>query len=651
MTLQQLAGGQVVGAHTGWRVGDIEVDLASARVLLRGTPMVLDRSGYDLLLHLVEHAGRVVGKDELLQVGWPGRVVAENTLAKAVSKLRHAIGDDTGELIRVVHGYGYRLAAPATMTFAATPTVSTDSPASPMPRRRHGLRLALVVLGLMAIVGAWTWFSWSERRQATAASPAPATRASIGTSIAVLPFRDLSSDRSLGLLADGIGHHLRERMQTTGLRPLDPADAIARRDDRRGDALIARDLGADLLVGGEVATDANGTLRARLRVFDARGNSRMLDQAFVRAPAEQATLFDDITFALLTALAERADSTGFDLPRSTNHPDAHRALLRAATMHTSNEDPNGQRRAMAALEEAIRLDPAYADAWIELGYILGGGGYYADSREALIAGRKRGLAAMDRGIALKQANPLLYLARSEMRLLYRYDWQGAWADIQAAAARTPRGESASLLLWKARYLASAGRIDEAIALDARSITLEPNEGGRRNQGWHYLGKGDTRNARAVLMLQLRNIPENPHTNFYLALCDILDGVPQAALPRLEHSSTLFRLVGTAVAQHEMGDRAASDTALKKLMDQYSIQDGYWIAAVHAWRGEKDAAFRRLEQAFGGGDSSLMYLPFDPLMRNLRDDPRYAALLKRLRIPADPGFGQARARATTAAPTR
>ena len=93
-----------------WRFGDIELDERVAGLRVGDAAAELDRSSYDVLLALMRHAGEVVTKDELLEAGWPGRIVSENSLAKAVSRLRHALGGD-GEAIRAVHGYGYRLAA------------------------------------------------------------------------------------------------------------------------------------------------------------------------------------------------------------------------------------------------------------------------------------------------------------------------------------------------------------------------------------------------------------------------------------------------------------------------------------------------------------------------------------------------------------
>ena len=101
-----------------WRFGQAALDEQVAALRVAGTQVELDRSAYDVLLALLRHAGEIVTKDELLEAGWPGRVVSENSLAKAISRLRQALGED-GESLRVVHGYGYRLAV--AVSFQAVP--------------------------------------------------------------------------------------------------------------------------------------------------------------------------------------------------------------------------------------------------------------------------------------------------------------------------------------------------------------------------------------------------------------------------------------------------------------------------------------------------------------------------------------------------
>ena len=86
-----------------WRFGAVALDEQLAELRVAGQRIDLDRSSYDVLLTLLRHAGEVVTKDELLEAGWPGRVVSENSLAKAVSRLRQALGEDARAL-RSVHG-------------------------------------------------------------------------------------------------------------------------------------------------------------------------------------------------------------------------------------------------------------------------------------------------------------------------------------------------------------------------------------------------------------------------------------------------------------------------------------------------------------------------------------------------------------------
>ena len=113
-----------------WRFGDAVLDEQLASLKLGATDVELDRSGYDVLLALLRHAGEVVTKEELLEAGWPGRVVSENSLAKAIGRLRQALGQQ-GASIRAVHGYGYRLASTVSYQAAADDRASVRSHAGP----------------------------------------------------------------------------------------------------------------------------------------------------------------------------------------------------------------------------------------------------------------------------------------------------------------------------------------------------------------------------------------------------------------------------------------------------------------------------------------------------------------------------------------
>ena len=87
-----------------------ELDLRAAQVRRGGVVLALDRSSYEVLLALLLRAGQVLSKDDLLDAAWPGRVVSENSLAKAISRLRRELGDAAAAPLQSVHGYGYRWA-------------------------------------------------------------------------------------------------------------------------------------------------------------------------------------------------------------------------------------------------------------------------------------------------------------------------------------------------------------------------------------------------------------------------------------------------------------------------------------------------------------------------------------------------------------
>jgi DNA-binding response OmpR family regulator len=91
-----------------WRFGHVEFDEAKGTLLVAGQAVELDRNGRAILSALLRAAGAEVGKERLLEAGWPDRIVHENSLAKAIGRLRQALGEQ-GERLETIYGVGYRL--------------------------------------------------------------------------------------------------------------------------------------------------------------------------------------------------------------------------------------------------------------------------------------------------------------------------------------------------------------------------------------------------------------------------------------------------------------------------------------------------------------------------------------------------------------
>jgi adenylate cyclase len=116
---------------------------------------------------------------------------------------------------------------------------------------------------------------------------------------------------------------------------------------------------------------------------------------------------------------------------------------------------------------------------------------------------------------------------------------------------------------------------------------------------------------------------------------LLDGHPAEALAIFKaHPQEWGRDFGTSLAEHSLGHETASEAALERLVSSSGKTALYQIAEAHAWRGERDAAFEWLERARLAGDTGVRYVKYDPFLRSIRDDPRYAPLLARLRLPPD-----------------
>jgi serine/threonine protein kinase len=123
-----------------WRFGEITLDEGSLELSVRGEVVAVEPKALELLRVLVRRPGEVITKDELLDAVWPGRVVTEGVLGKAVAKLRIALGDDEAQLVRTAHGYGYRLVADVRSEPVAretAPSALALTPDQPIPGRRH----------------------------------------------------------------------------------------------------------------------------------------------------------------------------------------------------------------------------------------------------------------------------------------------------------------------------------------------------------------------------------------------------------------------------------------------------------------------------------------------------------------------------------
>ena len=631
------------GTPVTWRFGSAELDERDMRLTVDGTAVPLDRSGYDLLQCLVRRAGEVVPKDELLRVGWPARVVTENSLAKAIGRLRQALDDADGESLRVVHGYGYRLVADVQALPSGavrTPAAANDPPppapaqlrppASNPPRQRWWTPILIGTILIFAAVGV---IHIGSRAPAPAnAVPPEATQTAELSSIAVLPFLDLSETQDQTYFSDGLAEQLLDSLaRVPQLHVVARTSSFAFRGKDLDIPTIGRKLNAQTLLEGSVRKSAD-RVRVTVQLIKSVDGYHLWSETFDRPVTELFAMQDEIVRAIVSALRiELLPEQQRDLARhATTNAEAYDEFLLAHQVY--KDDETAHRRSIAHFERAVALDANFVDAWFGLADVLGHSGMYADSAAEGLAGKRHALEIIDRVIALAPDRPDAWKMRGVFRAAHWWNWAGAEQDLQRAVALSPP-EDEQPLVELGRVRAAQGKLREAIELEQRAGQINLQSGNAWTvMGYHYTALGQFELAREVLAQALRNAPLDEHARYYLGLGELLQGHAAAAVPHFEDSAHVLRLTGMALAHHSLGDVAAADQDLRLLIARYGHILPYQAAEVYAWRGEKDKAFEWLDRAYELHDASFIYYTFDPLLHNLRDDPRYHALLKKLGLP-------------------
>jgi len=174
-----------------------------------------------------------------------------------------------------------------------------------------------------------------------------------------------------------------------------------------------------------------------------------------------------------------------------------------------------------------------------------------------------------------------------------------------------------------------------LRVDLARDELDPlNASSRENLGQlrFFMGRYDEAAADFKKALELN--PDARISHFFGSLTYVMKGRAQDALAEIEgERNDEFRLEIYAIAYHALGREKESDAALSELIAKYHTVSAYPIAEVYAFRNQPDKAFEWLERAYAQHDGGLPFTNVDPLLKSLHSDPRYAAFLKKLKLPA------------------
>jgi len=508
-------------------------------------------------------------------------------------------------------------------------TPSSGDLPPPRKMRRLPVRAALfitaaVVLAVAAGVGA----KWVDSRKSDATAAAPAA------SIAVLPFVDLSPEQDQEYFSDGLADEILNALaRLEGLRVPGRTSSFFFKGKTAKVADIGRELNVRAVLEGSVRKAGN-RVRVNAQIVNVADGYRLWAQTYDRELTDIFAVQDDIARAVVDALNVKLLGRAAPSMKSyaTENPEAYTQYLLGRQQY-NRVTRESLRLAIEAYERALALDPGYAPAWAGLGIPL----YYMADQEktpdAVMAQRRRALAAAERAVALAPDLPDALSTRGLLRGILENDWAGAKADLERALAVNPNDADGHRRY--AGLLADLGRLPQAIAQLRKSVDLDP-----LGHSWVTLGSfsqatGELDVAEAAFRRHLQIAPATLPGLLGLGRNLLLQSKPKEALALFESlPEEDFALWGKAAAEHALVHPAASQAALDALISKYAHTRTLSIAEVYAWRGEKDRAFEWLARASAEPGGLGGAFRVDPFLSNVRDDPRFVELLRKMKLPVD-----------------
>ena len=449
-------------------------------------------------------------------------------------------------------------------------------------------------------------------------------------SIAVLPLVNESGDPKDEYFSDGLSEELIAALaQISGLKVIGRSSSFRFKDRKEEPKMIGEKLGVSTLLDGTVRKQGD-RVRIVAALVNAADGIQLWTQTFDRQLKDIFAVQEEIARAVADSL--KVTLLGTDnrsaQASATDNAEAHNAYLQGH-FHLLRRNVEDFRRAIDYYNQAIQLDPNYALAYAERAEAWAFMGDLTGQRPTAYP---KARSDAEKAVAIA---PSLAEARAALGwILCLADWKFAegLAELKRAKELSPANPTANDLL--ARIIVYLGRFDEAERQARQAVELDPLSivtQGNLARVLFYAGKLDEADAFARKAADLQPTGAGAHRFQVLIAAQRGDG--EAALREAQmEPDPGFRRFELAVAHYVRGDRAEADAALADLIANAREGFAYQIAEVYALRGEKDKAFDWLQVAFDDRDAGMLGLLVDPLLRGLRDDPRYKNLLVKVGLP-------------------
>ncbi len=495
--------------------------------------------------------------------------------------------------------------------------IETDGPPASAPHRRG--RLAASIVAGLVVAGAF----WAVARRQPQSQRGPRVM------VAVLPFEDLSDPgaREPHLFADGLTDETiaeLSRLRPDILGVIARTSAMQYKGSRKGIREIAGELGVEYLLEGDVRSTLGG-VHVNARLIRAADQSQLFAQAYERELGDAAAIQGEIGRRVTKALAlELLPLQEARLARSTRRdPRALLAYLRGLEL-LDQRTGNDVYRGVASFEDAVRIDPSYADAYAALGAAYALLPTYGEflPEEYYPKAKASARKALRLDATLADAHAVLGVVAHE------HDWNHAEAEREYREALRLNPSSVLAHQAYAELLTHLGRIEEALGEIREAHRHDPHSRiVDALLGWVlYYGRRYDQAVEHLRQVVAAN-PDFIPAHGYLGWSYERMGLTAEATAEYER----VRALSADGTSHRMWDFGASGRRIEDL--EARARNGsfspYELATIYASAGRRDDAIRSLETACERRDSSVLELKVDPALDSLRIDPRFEDLLRRV----------------------
>lgn len=497
--------------------------------------------------------------------------------------------------------------------------------------KRHWTGVIIIAITLSLAIVALTYF-YSARRNKTSIN-----------SIAVLPFVNDSVDPTTEYLSDGITESLINSLsQLPTLRVMARSTAFSYKGRAVDPRQVGRELGVDVVLTGRI-TQREDALSIQADLVNVADGSQLWGEQYNRTLSDVLAIQQEISTEISERL--RLKITGEEQLRvtrhSTKHTEAYQLYLKGR-YHWNKRTDEGFRTAIEYFLQAIEKDPTYALAYVGLAdsYLLS---ELLPARERYPKAKAAALKALEIDGTLGEAHASL----AAIKNWYDFDWLGAEMEFRRAIELSPNYPTAHH--WYGEFLANLGRFEESVAEYQRALEIDPlSLAISSDLGMVYYHARQYDRAMEHLKKVVEMDPNYVRTHFYLAEVYEEKGMFEEALAEWERGSLL--------EGDNPSELAKGKTAIRNAFKSSDAR-GYWrmkleivkeetrrrkrvyftgrsidLALLHARVGDRDQAFEWFEKVYEDREPSLLWLKVAPNCDNLRSDPRFTDLLRRINFP-------------------